>query len=180
MSGAPLDELYFVWLYSQVGSVEIRDPSRTYWSIIKRLYTKEFVWFVPNDDNRSEDGKDLRREFLREERPILVRQAGKNEWLRMGCSVLEMMVGLSRRLAFEADREPRDWFWEMLDNLKLSSYRDSDRIPEDRVDEILDRLIFRTYRSDGVGGLFPLDDPHEDQREVEIWYQLSAYLLERE
>jgi len=46
----PLDELYFTWLYSQVGSVRTRNPARTYWSLLRYLYTKEFVWIIPNDD----------------------------------------------------------------------------------------------------------------------------------
>lgn len=89
MSSPPLDELYFTWLYSQVGSVKDRNPSRSYWKILRKLFTKEFVWIVPNDDNRAEDGRDLRLEFL-EEHDI---QDVDPNWMRLGCSMLELLIG---------------------------------------------------------------------------------------
>jgi len=177
---APLDELYFVWLYNQVGDSEAKDPSRTYWVMLKQLYCKEFVWLIPNDDNRVEDGKELRYEF--------VDQSGLNDvdrnWIDLGCSMLELLIALSRRLSFEAEKKPRDWFWHMLDNLDLRKYNDkyrsrSRKFPVKEVDEILDRVIWRTYTYNGEGGLFPLDSAPSDQRETELWYQLSAYVLEK-
>ena len=169
----PLDELYFRWLYSQVGSVEATNRSKTYWKLLKQLHIKEFVWIVPNDDNRAEDGRDLRLEFLDEEGVT-----PSSDWLRLGCSMFELLVGLSRRLSFQADGEPRGWFWHLMDNLGLRIYSDAKIVSTDRIDEILERVIWRTYESDGTGGLFPLKYPAKDQREVELWYQLSAYLLE--
>lgn len=170
----PLDEMYLEWLYCQVGDPAIKDPTRTYWRMAKTLYTKEFVWLIPNDSNRIEDGKDLRYEF--------VDQSGLNdvdrEWIHLGCSMLELFVGLSRRLAFQADGEPRDWFWQLIVNAGLDEYNDTYRGLEKPVSEILDRIIWRTYNSDGHGGLFPLQSPERDQREVELWYQLNAYILE--
>jgi hypothetical protein len=172
---APLDELYFTWLYGQVGSVEITDPSVTYWGILKQLYTKEFVWVVPNDDNRLEDGRDLRLEFLVEEKIV---PDEDETWMRLGCSMLEMMVGLSRRLSFEAGGESSRWFWQLMKNLKLDECTDDQTIVEREVDNMLDRVIWRTYRRNGLGGLFPLKKSKDDQRGIEIWYQLCAYLLE--
>ena len=171
----PLDELYFKWLYSQVGDPRIRNRNRTYWTILKQLYTKEFVWFVPNDDNRIQDGKELRYEFVDSEQ---LEDVDLN-WVHLGCSMLELLVGLSRRLAFEAEGQPRDWFWHLMENLGLCEYNDSYRYSEEGVDEILDRIIWRTYRRDGHGGLFPLRRAKKDQRLIELWYQLSAYVLER-
>jgi hypothetical protein len=171
----PLDELHFQWLYSQVADIEVTNPTNTYWDILRQLYTKEFVWIVPNDDNRVEDGRDLRFEFADQQGLTNV----DPNWMEMGCSVLELMIGLSRRLAFEAEGQPRDWFWVLMRNLELDCYNDRFKIPTELVEEILDRLIFRTYDYNGYGGLFPLSEPHDDQRKVEIWYQLSAYVLER-
>jgi hypothetical protein len=170
----PLDELYFQWLYSQVGSVNVKNQTKTYWELLKQLHKKEFVWVVPNDDNRVEDGRDLRMEFLTDQN-IAVEDP---YWIGIGCSMLELFVGLSRRLAFEGDGEPSGWFWHMMDNLGLRIYSDARIISTDRIDEILERVIWRTYEPDGVGGIFPLKHPKQDQREVELWYQLSAYLLE--
>lgn len=172
----PLDETYLTWLYEHVASVKLKNPSRTYWKLLRVLFKTEFVWWVPNDDNRVEDGKDLREEFLAEHELDIEDQ----DWLNLGCSMLEMLIGLSRRLAFEAEGEPRIWFWEMIDNLGLYGYNDRENFADATVREILDQVIWRTYRRDGFGGLFPLQEPKRDQTEVEIWYQLNAYLLERD
>lgn len=170
----PLDELYLGWLYKQVSPVTIKNPSRTYYNFLKQLYEKEFVWFVSNDDNRAEDGKNLRYEFLHEV------EDWDEEWLKLSCSMLELLIGLSRRLAFETDNEPRDWFWKLVENLELVdlSDRSYDRNKMFEVDETLDRVIWRTYLPNGKGGLFPLKNVHADQRHVELWYQMNAYLLE--
>lgn len=175
----PLDELYLRWLYAAIGSVKLRNPSRTYWALARQLYTKEFVWIIPNDDNRVEDGRDLRYEFM-DDCGI---QTVDGEWMDLGCSMLEMLVSLSRHLAFEDGRiEPRGWFWRLMENLDLEEYTDRNyNGHQDAINEVLDRIIWRTYSYDGrEGGLFPLENPHQDQREVEIWYQLNAYLLEHE
>lgn len=169
MTGEPLDELYFRWLYTQVGSAK----RKTHWHLLKQLHSKEFVWIVPNDDNRLEDGRDLRNEYV-DETNLEVDEI----WLEMGCSMLEMLVGLARRFSFETGVSIKKCFWIMLENLGLADFTDSSNYDEQDVDDILDNVIWRTYEPDGRGGLFPLYNAEEDQRDVEIWYQLSAYLLE--
>lgn len=173
------DEQYFAWLYSQVCSVRLRSRRKTYYNLLAQLYNTQFVWFVPNDGNRLEDGLELRREFL-----------GLNgnedlEWQNLGCSFLEVVIGLCRRLSFEDDyeREPSEWFWILMTNLGLEIFTDEvydTQNPESTVCDILDRVIYRTYNRDGSGGFFPLVHPPSDQRYVELWYQLNAYMLEIE
>lgn len=170
----PLDELYFRWLYSQVGNAKLKNPARTHWSLLRQLYTKEFVWIIPNDDNRLEDGRDLRNQFVDEQELSDV----DPHWMDIGCSMLEMLIALSRRLSFEDDGAPEEWFWRLMQNLDLHDKTDKSKFSAEDVDEILNNVIWRTYRRNGRGGLFPLKRAHEDQSEVEIWYQLSAYLLE--
>lgn len=171
-----LDEHYLTWLYSQVGSVKVRNPSKSYWSLFKQLYSTEFVWFIPNDDNRVEDGRDLRFEFLSD-----VGRNDDSDWINLGCSVMELLVALSRRLAFEAGGDSHDWFWVLIGNLGLSDYTDSyilKNSAEEEIEDVVNTMIWRTYDHDGHGGLFPLQDAQRDQRDVELWYQLSAYVLE--
>lgn len=175
----PLDESYLKWLYSQVASVRNRNPARTYWSLIRQLFTTEFTWSVPNDDNRVEDGRDLRLEFIEQFNIVPDR-----EWMAMGCSMLEMLIGLSRRLAFESEGEVSGWFWHLMDNLDLRHFNDRvysgrERDISDHVSVVLDQVIRRKYEFSGRGGLFPLKNPNEDQRDVELWYQMAHYLLER-
>lgn len=175
MRSAPLDELYFAWLYRQVGSVEEKHPSRTYWSLLKQLYDKEFVWIIQNDDNRSLDGKNLRHEFADQE-AIKHIDSG---WMHLGCSMLELLIGLSRRLSFQGWGEPHIWFWTLIENLGLEIFNDNTILPTEEIDEILNQVIFRTYDANGRGGLFPLERAEHDQRRVELWYQLNEYLIEK-
>ena len=173
-----LDELYFEWLYSQVGSVKNKNLNMTYWSLLRQLYLKEFVFFISNDDNRAEDGKVLRVEFL----DTVMDQDPTMEWMSLPCSMLEMILGLSRRLSFLAGGETRDWFWHLLENIDLDNLTDASYNDESfiKVDEVLNRVIFRTYDKSGKGGLFPLKKADVDQKTVEIWYQLNKYLIEQD
>jgi hypothetical protein len=168
----PLDELYLKWLYGQVASTKYRDPARTYWSLMRQLYKSEFVWIVPNDDNRVEDGRDLRLRFMEDEGIVSV----DAEWMGFGCSFLEMLIALAKTLSFETGMTSRFWFWRLLENIGLDSFTDN-RYEEGYVDEVVQRVVFRKYARNGHGGLFPLRHADEDQRDIEIWYQLSAYLL---
>ena len=174
----PLEELYFQWLYGQIGSVKQRNRARSYWQLARVLHKREFIWFVPNDDNRVEDGRELRYEFAR----VSGNDDVSEEWFEVGCSFLEMLIALSRRLAFESEGEPADWFWTLVDkNLHIRvNDRDWTRDHERDINNIVDRVIWRRYSRTGVGGLFPLKHTTLDQRKVEIWYQLSAYLIEHE
>jgi len=174
---AHLDQRYFDWLYSQVCSVGLEGPLNTYRNLLHVLYTKEYVWLVPNDDNRVEDGKDLRYEFFNDEEIYPDRR--DELWLELGCSMLEFLVALARRYAFEVDGNVSDQFWELLENLELDELNDRATFDPDYVEDILDRVIWRTYHYNGGGGLFPLRYPERDQRRIEVWYQLSAYILER-
>lgn len=173
----PLDDAYFTWLYSQVGSVKNKNLSETYWALLKILHREEFAWSdIEKDENRAHDGRDLRMEFLRETNTKLPRDT---DWMDFDCSMLELLIALSRKLAFEGEGEPRDWFWELINNLGMDECTDA-YPPEERIIEgILDKVILRDYSPNGAGGLFPLANPQEDQRGVEIWYQAQAYLLER-
>lgn len=174
----PLDRQYLTWLYSQVGSVRLKNTQRTYWSLLRQLHTTEFVWFIPNDDNRVEDGRDLRYEFLNTN---LIGHVDP-EWLHLGCSMLEMLIGLSRRLSFEAEGEARYWFWKLIENLELHECNDALFLAthaSEKIDDAVNRVIWRRYSRNGQGGLFPLERAREDQRRVEIWTQLNTYLVEQ-
>lgn len=171
----PLDEAYFVWLYGQVGSVKHRNRSKTYWKLLRLLHDKEFTWSNEMDGNRAQDGKDLRLDFLRETgTPV-----DDPTWMGLECSVLELLIALSRKLAFEAEGEPSDWFWVLIENLGLIECTDAYPADPRIVEEILDKVLERRYAENGAGGLFPLQNASEDQRDVELWYQAQAYLLER-
>jgi hypothetical protein len=58
----------------------------------------------------------------------------------------------------------------MIDNLEL--------LPNSLNYKKLAVLNKREYFPSGKGGLFPLENPREDQTKVEIWYQMHAYVME--
>jgi hypothetical protein len=173
MPEGTLDDQYLTWLYSQVGEVKTRKSSKTYWNLLRKLFCTEFAWFVPNDDNRAEDGRELRLEWAASENIEL-----PDNWLRLGCSFLEMLIGLARRLDFQTEYSVVDWFWKLIENMELLGYNDRSNFSETDVDDRTSTVIWRTYDHNGNGGLFPLRSASRDQREVEIWYQLCEYLLQ--
>lgn len=163
-----LDYDYYTWLISQINI----PTEKSYGDLFDRMHNLEFVWTVPNDDNRVQDGLDLRPEFMG-------RSQGQGNLALAGVTLLEVLVSLSRRVAFTAGGDERDWAWRLIKNLKLNKMSDPLTTENaDRVEVILEALIWRTYHHDGRGGFFPLKQPKEDQTKVEIWYQMNAYVNE--
>lgn len=177
MSGSPpLDEQYLEWLYSLVQPVTNRNPSRTYWSLCEYLFKKEFDWFVPNDHNRIEDARDLRLTFIE----TFGLDDDDPDWMELEASILEMLIALAQRAEFNSSEDPGFWFSTFLQNLKLDAFIDKSFSSSNfqAINDILTKLVYRTYSPTGLGGIFPLKRSKEDQRKVEIWYQMHAYLLE--
>lgn len=167
------DEGYFNWLYIQTEPMSNRNPARTHSLLAEQMFRTEFTWSVPNDDNRVEDARELRMEFMDH-------YAVDDKWMRESASVLEVLLALSRRISFEAGGEPADWFWRMVSNLGLWTYTDESYTEwiAEKVAVALEIFINREYDHDGNGGLFPLHHTEMDQTEIELWYQMSYYLLE--
>jgi hypothetical protein len=167
MTPTEIDIDYYDWLVSQI---EIPN-GKNYYDLFERMHNIEFVWTVPNDDNRVQDGLDLRTEFIN----------GRTDMLSLpnAATMLEILVSLSRRVAFTAGGEPEQWAWKLLKNLRL--HKKFDPLTDEKlhhVDDILDAVIWRTYERDGRGGFFPLNHPEDDQTKVEIWYQMNTYVIE--
>ena len=174
MPDEPIESLYFNWLCAKVMKPGARTPSQTYWKLLRELQNTEFVWVEAMDENRAEDGLDLRREF-----ESTTSYSQDPSWAHLGCSILEMLIAFSRRAAFVTERRSRDWFWDFLKNLGIDHLSDA-IFSSHRIDDILDRFMWRTYEYNGQGGLFPLHDPPNDQRKVEIWYQFCDYLVDQD
>ncbi|QFG13665.1 hypothetical protein PBI_SHEPARD_58 [Arthrobacter phage Shepard] len=177
MENGTLDDLYLEWLYKEaVGSTRNANPAKSFWQIAKQLYSIPFEWLISNDDNRAEDGKTLREEFIVEEHIQDIDQ----DWMDLDCSMLEMLIALARRASFESSGEPGDWFWHFLRTMQIDRYSDLrySTPVRDEIRKIVERIIYRKYERNGDGGLFPLRNARKDQRRVELWEQLSTYLLE--
>lgn len=152
-----------------------------YSRLLAQLHGAEFYSLVPNDDNRGADGEQLRNSYIDEVGPT-----GAPSLPQTQCSVLEMLIGVANRLEFELlggryERPAREWFWVLIDNLELDWCDDvaySDRETSKEVDNKIKDLLERQYDTNGEGGLFPLRHAQRDQRRVEIWYQMSAWVIE--
>jgi hypothetical protein len=170
----PIDERYFEWLHSLVEPLDRRAKAH-YWKLCGQLFKMEFVWFIDRDDNRAEDGRELRLEFIE-----LSGDDFDRIWYEEPVSVLEVLIGLARRVSFTLDEAPSTWFWKMLDNIGIVWDNDHWWTPETRreVKLAVNKWMYREYDYNGYGGIFPLRKPHVDQRKVELWNQMSAYILE--
>lgn len=168
-----LKEEYLRWLELQLRD-ERDGPDKTYWDLINVMFEKEFFWVVDMDENRAVDGLDLRVEFAREHRmaPNTLRRLGP-------CSFLEVLIALSRELAFIAGGSAPGWAWQLLGNLELQRMSDPLSRPKyKKTQEIMDIAMRRTYSPDGTGGFFPLAWPDEDMTGIELWYQMNEYVGE--
>jgi hypothetical protein len=181
MSSHPLSGDYLLWLASQIRGEDDGHPRRTYDGLLALMFEKEFIWLVPNDDNRLMDGLGLRVEFC-QQHDLPVGQVAA--FLSKGrpippCSFLEVLIALSRRLAFNAGGSADGWAWVLMHNLELHRITDPvGRGKARRADAIMEQCIWRKYGPDGRGGFFPLEIPREDQSQVEIWYQMADYISE--
>ena len=149
---------------------------RNYTELLYDLDEKEFIWSHPMDENRDADALALRKEYFFDNGYDL------RDMVLSPRSCLEVLVAFSRRIEIEIMGEPGDdhierWFWIMLDNLKLLEF-DDDHYDHGFVIHKLDIWLTRKFTSSGKNGIFPLKKPTSDQRDIDIWYQMQAYLTE--
>lgn len=146
--------------------------------LLERLWKKEYYSILPNDQNREKDGLGLRD----------IPDGPDYRDYYGPCSVLEMLIALSKRMEWEIsgtgyDVTYRDLFWEMLENLGLKKFDNLAVMHDARtneLDHILTNWIEREYSPDGSGGIFPIKNwrsrVDKPQNRVEIWYQMMLYL----
>ena len=165
-------EAYFEYLCD---IVNVNFSDRSFFLLAKDLDSKNFIWSVPNDDNREVDAMDIRRDFYGRSTP------------ESPLSVFEVLIGIAIRFE-ESLSSPEEGdltgvrFWEMMNNLDLDRYDDENYMEyygSVEIENTINKFLRRMYDKNGRGGLFPLENSKEDQRKVEIWYQMNAYLLEK-
>ena len=170
---------YFNWLLDLV--CKQRYSSKiSYKKLLMYLHNTDFRYLIQRDQNRAEDGIELRYRFALDVyskdsvEPIM-------NCLNGPCSVLEMIVALAIHCEEDIMDDPSigdrtgQWFWGMIVNLGLGSMIDS-RFDKDYVEGVVTRFLDRKYDPDGKGGLFTVRNCDEDLRTVEIQYQLYRYL----
>lgn len=167
---------YFEWLYNIACGDRYADEI-SYRKLLMYLHSKSFRYSIPMDENRAEDGIDLRRRFAYDYTSL----EDADLYLTDECSVLEMILALAIRCEETimddgsiGDRTTQ-WFWGMIANLGLGFMTD-DRFDKKLADYIIERFLDRRYEPDGKGGLFRIRNCTYDLRDIEIWIQLCWYL----
>ena len=171
---------YFDWMYHLVCNDEYSKKS-TYHKLLQLLNSVKFTYILPMDANRIEDGAGLRYKFGYENgynSSVIARYLDTDD-----CSVLEMMIALAMRcedhIMEDSDIGNRigQWFWGMIVNLGLG-YMNDEHFDEDYALDRIYIFLNREYGPNGEGGLFRVENPRCDMRDVDIWYQMCWYLTE--
>ncbi len=180
MTKNELSSEYFRWMCRLVADDK---RARTYTRLLGLLDNTIFTYTasVPMDENRIEDGINLRYRFGRD---CNYRDSTVATFLDCRqCSVLEMMIALAVRMEehIMEDLELGDrtgiWFWGMVESLGLS-WADNTHYDNNDAERLVTQFLNRDYNPNGKGGLFTVQRPARDMRNVEIWYQMNWYLGE--
>ncbi len=167
---------YLEWLQ---GLVKATDGDVTYSKLTGRLFVEPFQFFIKNDINRANDGIALRDCYFMNQQNLNL----PSSFLSGSCTVLEMLIALANRVEFASSQQifAVEAFWMMISNLGMANACDNLWEVygwEGRVSHKLALFLRRYYAKTGEGGLFPLKNTNVDQRKVEIWYQMNAYIDE--
>lgn len=159
--------------------VKAEQQSSPYSLLLAMMWGETFEGYVPNDENREEDGIKLRREFETKTSNTLP--------LLGQCRFLEFLIALAIRFNaavydYEYPNMTAEYFWTMVENVGLDEFDDYYSGPENpaaAIRAMIRDVVGRNYDYNGSdGGLFPLQHARNDQRNVEVWYQLMEYINE--
>lgn len=167
-----LQNSYFRWLCKIIDDQKHSD----YKKLLQCLDEIPFHYIIEKDANRESDGIDLRYRYGYSQNADIANEISLELDTR-ACSVLEMMVALCIKCEELSQISADNWFWEMIASLGISNMNDTnfqEQIVRQHVYIFMDRL----YYPDGRGGLFTLNHPRHDLRDVEIWYQANWHVDE--
>lgn len=172
-----LRDQYFEWLCELIDYDE--RSFKSYSRLFNLLHKTDFQVIIGMDENRAEDGIDLRYRFGES---CGYHQAEIATCLDISpCSVFEMMIALALRCKESIMDNPDEGgqigklFWVMISNLGLESMSD-ERYDNLYCLNVIHRFLNREYSRNGEGGLFVIENCKYDLRSVEIWYQMCWYL----
>lgn len=178
-----IETSYFQWLCEIVHADSME---KSYYILCGELFNYPFRVKAKMDINRANDGLGLRLEYCEE---VVNDMIPGQQVEGSDCSMLELFIGIAKHMNDELMTEDSSdkthkYFWEIIKNLELDEF-DDERFGEEtgacttQIRDILVNLNERRYKKDGSGGMFPLKCPEKDQRKVEIWYQMQAYINEK-
>lgn len=180
MKNRIVDE-YFDYICNLICDSKFKRNKKAYSKLLYFLFDTPFRYSMEMDENRYQDGLNLRYRFAVEyrysEHYIFDMLSDRD------CSVLEMMVSVANRCEESCIDDPELGsqtgfiFWKMVESLGLI-YSENRYFDLEFVDYTIQRFLNREYFENGEGGLFTLRFPRRDMTTVEIWMQACWWLNE--
>lgn len=165
--------------FSYISDLALKRDRGNYKKLLIALHSFPFEYILDLDENREIDGLELRMEYIRSHSHF--KYDLENLYFERPCSVLEMMVALSKRchdtiLNPEDGKErTNELFSLMLTNMGLIDCTD-ENYNQSKINKAVMRMLNRTYTAEGDGGLFYIPGIKDDMRKVELWYQAMWYI----
>ena len=150
-----------------------------YIPLLDLLNSIPFVVMVDMDENRADYGAFLRKRWLQNEDLYEYLYEFDDDKV----SVLEVLIGIAQRLedqvgdVMEGDHTS-DRFWEILHNLDIEKY-DSKNYKPLNIKEKVRNWMLRKYKNDGSGSIFPIKNVVKNYNSLQIWDQMSIYVMEK-
>lgn len=173
----PYGDHYFRWLCEDMTLWK----GKEYWALLHQLYCKPYYWIHEGDAKLAEDAMEMRAFYqsiwkskLPEDMPINCLEIIRYLSMRLGCMV--------------TDNSEKEWFWELMTNLKLDGFSDFNYYRAGGSSVVNYRLalwLTRRYNPAGQGGIFPMsllrfflnkDKADQDQTKLSTYEQSIAYL----
>jgi hypothetical protein len=141
--------------------------------ILFQLHEIEFSSPIEADANRAQDGLALRDEYWNLVMDQADPQGPLYPFFQRQASCLEVIIGLCIRMDFIKQKSIGEYFKALVLNLDLQT------VDVDHNERTIKKWLVRDIKPNGEGGLFPMNWNQEDQRGLELWYQMQQYLAER-
>jgi len=151
--------------------------------LIELLSNTKFECSIPEDNPRTEDAFDLRREYISECR-YNSEEPQADDRLYGPASVLEVLVALAIRFDMEVVGnpgvpQPDRLFMEWLDNLGVVVMDSEWSIDNSNLIMLkLSKWMNRNYKDDGKGSIFPLKHVTFNFSKSDIWRQCYVFYYE--
>jgi len=167
-----LQEAYFNWLY-----LKVQDRHELI-TVCQLMHQVVFIAVIQRDENRIAVAAGLRNEFARFSGSL--GPAELADLMEPECSVFEVLIGLADQADGMIPLTLAVWFRIFIENLGLDTYTDDhiDGHAYFSIEKIINRFNNRQYRPNGRGNIFPFKRSNPDQREIELWYQMGAYITQ--
>ena len=166
------DGEYVKWLIDRIDASD-------YDQLAIVLFNIDFYWdaHIPMDENRNDDGIYLRNTYMAETNRVIDSVLPSSR-----ATVLEVLIAFAERTHFITSEmySANHWFMMFLENLDIDwydyHYVDVQGIDCDDIDQKVHQFLNREYNFDGSnGGLFVVNEPPQDLRDVELWYQMQFW-----